>query len=140
MNLPFNLPSEPIPDDPSSSKGPFSKDDVPPNAPPELVALAANISELLNTISGIRGELYANLVGSLITVHQNVLELEKFSCQNLSDHPNHPMIHTYAGMVNAALGRIALLLETSVQFSGINGDLTTVTSRLNKDWHSKRLY
>lgn len=123
---------------------------LPENAPPELVVLATNISEILQPIHKLRGPSYTNQLLILCTLFQQSAQLEEIGCQatsmvreHLLDYREsaslkHETVHILADAISTSLHRLVEFHESLPEFKGISTDLTTLMNRIKHDWLDKQ--
>jgi hypothetical protein len=136
-------------DDSDESSGSFIPPIIPAGAPPELVTLATNISEILQPIQAHRGVQYTTQLLILCTLFQQAGELEHISCQATStiiqDIPQyseiarekHDTAHILADAISNSLHRLVDFHESLPEFKGISKDLETLMNRIKTDWKDK---
>lgn len=108
------------------------------NAPPEVVALAQNIAEILSNIRERRGENYSLVTCALLTAAQNAMQLEATACENIPySNPAHTYSHIFGSAILDSLNKLVSLLESpGNHYNGLRTDLDTLTKRIWDDYHS----
>lgn len=106
-----------------------SSDHEPDKIRADIEALRINTDEILEAIQARKGHVYAALVRSIYAAMQHIVTIEAYiPDQQTTKLCKSAMLH---------MSRISVYLDEVPELKGILEDVTMLTDRVNKDWHSK---